>query len=309
VTVARLTPRYAGDPCVLGTGNAAQCQRFGAPTAGSTNSFAPGYLEGNYYYGGNPDIKPEVGRTKTLGVVLTPSFAPRLTVTVDWYELNLKGAIGVIQPVSAITSCYITDPTAGNPLCALVTRDPTNGRFLNAYVNNQNLGRLVQKGLDIGATYTVKADWLPGSGVRLSYQGNIVTSYIIQSNPAVAPIQCKGTFGATCSSDGTTLVQPDYRHNVSVSWLFGRGEIQLNWTRIGKVKDSAPGTRDTIAAQNTFDLSGSVELNRVLTLSGGIYNLADKDPPFVASGGVFNTFPDTYDVLGRTYGISLTARF
>ncbi|NIJ06733.1 outer membrane receptor protein involved in Fe transport [Sphingomonas vulcanisoli] len=309
ITVARLTPRYAGDPCVIGTGNAAQCARLGAPAVGSANSLAPSYLEGNYYYGGNPDIKPEVGTTKTAGVVFTPTFAPRLTLTVDWYELNLKGAVGVIQPVAAITSCYITNPTASNPLCALVTRDPANGHFLDAYVNNQNLGRIVQRGIDIAASYTIKTDWLPGSGVRLSYQGNIVTSYTIQANPTVTAIQCKGTFGATCSSDGTTLVQPDYRHNASVSWLFGRGIVQVNWNRIGKVKNSAAGATDTIAAQNTFDLSASYQLNRVLTLSGGIYNFTDKDPPFVASGGVFNTFPDTYDVTGRTYGISLTARF
>ncbi len=309
ITVARLTPRYGGDPCVLGTGNAAQCARFGAPAVGSANSFDPGYLEGNYYYGGNSAIKPEIGRTKTVGAVFTPTFIPRLNVTVDWYELNLKGAVGVIQPVAAITSCYITNPTADNPLCALVSRDPSNGHFLNAYVNNQNLGRIIQRGLDIGATYTIRPDWLPGRGVRLSYQGNIVTSYIIQANATTARIQCKGTFGATCSSDGTTLVQPDYRHDASVAWLFGRGMVQFNWQRIGKVKDSAPGTTDSIPAQNTFDLSGSFDVTKWLTASGGIYNLFDKSPPFVAAGGVFNTFPDTYDVLGRTYGISLTARF
>lgn len=309
VTVPRLAPRYAGDPCVLGTGNAAQCQRFGAPAVGSANSFDPGYLEGNYYYGGNAAIKPEIGKTKTLGIVLTPTFAPRFTLTVDWYELNLKGAVGVIQPVAAITSCYITNPTANNPLCGLVTRDPTNGHFLNAYVNNQNLGQLIQRGLDIAANYTLLADWLPGTGMRFSYQGNIVTSYIIQANSTVSPVQCKGTFGATCSSDGTTLVQPAYRHNAAVAWTFEGGLVQLNWNRIGKVKNSAPGATNTLPAQDTFDLSASYALTHNLTLTGGVYNLTDKDPPLVASGGVFNTFPDTYDVMGRTYGLSLTARF
>lgn len=309
VTVPRLAPRYAGDPCVLGTGNVAQCQRFGAPAVGSANSFDPSYLEGNYYYGGNAAIKPEIGKTKTVGIVLTPTFMPRFTLTVDWYELNLKGAVGVIQPVAAITSCYITNPTANNPLCALVTRDPANGHFVNAYVNNQNLGRLVQRGLDIAANYTLLADWLPGTGMRFSYQGNIVTSYIIQANSTVAPVQCKGTFGATCSSDGTTLVQPAYRHNAAVAWTFEGGLVQLNWNRIGKVKNSAPGATNTLPAQDTFDLSASYALTHNLTLSGGIYNFTDKDPPLVAAGGVFNTFPDTYDVMGRTYGLSLTARF
>lgn len=307
VTVARLTPRYGGDPCVLGTGNAAQCARFGAPAAGSLNSFDPSYLQGSYFFGGNPNIQPEVGRTKTVGTVLTPTFVPGLSATVDYYELNLRGAVGVIQPINAITSCYITNPTANNPLCALVTRN-TNGRFQDAFVNNQNLGRIVQKGLDIGVNYTLRGGWLPGEGLRFSYQANIVTSYTIQSNPTVATIQCKGTFGATCSSDATTLVQPDYRHDASVTALFARGSLQFNWQRIGSVRNSAAGATDRLAAQNIFDLSASYRLIGKVTVTAGIHNLFDKDPPYFA-GGVFNTFLDTYDVTGRTFALSLTSTF
>lgn len=306
VTVDRLKPRYGGDPCVLGTGDAAQCARFGAPAAGSTNSNAASYLTGNYYYGGNPDIKPETGYTTTAGMVFTPTFVPGLNVTVDWYELDLRGAVGVIQPIAAITSCYVTNPTAGNPLCALVTRN-TDGSFKDAFVNNQNLGRLLQRGLDITASYTLRADWLPGKGLRASYQGNVVTSYVIQANATVAGIQCKGTFGATCSSDGTTLVQPDYRHTAGLGWLFDKGVIQFDWQRIGKVRSSTVGSTETIAAQNTFDLSASRDFTDTITMSAGLYNIFDKTPPRVSTGGVFNTFPDTYDILGRTIGFSLTA--
>lgn len=306
VTVDRLKPRYGGDPCVLGTGNAEQCARFGAPAVGSANSNAASYLTGNYYYGGNPDLKPETGYTTTAGVVITPTFVPGLTVTVDWYELDLKGAVGVIQPIAAITSCYITNPTAGNPLCGLVTRN-ADGTFADAYVNNQNLGRLLQRGLDISASYTLRQDWLPGEGLRLSYQGNIVTSYKIQANSTVAAIQCKGTFGATCSSDGTTLVQPDYRHTVGAGLLFDKGVIQFDWQRIGKVRSSTAGSTETIKAQNTFDLSASYDFVEGITMTAGVYNLFDKNPPMVSTGGVFNTFPDTYDILGRTIGLSLTA--
>ncbi|MGF7152423.1 TonB-dependent receptor plug domain-containing protein [Novosphingobium gossypii] len=306
VTVDRLKPRYGGDPCVLGTGNAEQCARFGAPAVGSANSNAASYLTGNYYYGGNPDLKPETGYTTTAGVVITPTFVPGLTVTVDWYELDLKGAVGVIQPIAAITSCYITNPTAGNPLCGLVTRN-ADGTFADAYVNNQNLGRLLQRGLDISASYTLRQDWLPGEGLRLSYQGNIVTSYKIQANSTVAAIQCKGTFGATCSSDGTTLVQPDYRHTVGAGLLFDKGVIQFDWQRIGKVRSSTAGSAETLKAQNTFDLSASYDFVEGITMTAGVYNLFDKNPPMVSTGGVFNTFPDTYDILGRTIGLSLTA--
>lgn len=307
VTVDRLKPRYGGDPCVLGTGDAAQCARFGAPAVGSADSTSAGYLTGNYYYGGNADIKPETGYTTTLGGVFTPSFLPGFNLTVDWYELDLRGAVGVIQPIAAITSCYITNPTAGNPLCQLVTRN-TDGSFKDAFVNNQNLGRLLQRGFDIAANYTIRPDWLPGDGLRLSYQGNIVTSYLIQANSTVDAVQCKGTFGATCSSDGTTLVQPDYRHTAGVSWLLPHGVVQFDWQRIGKVHSSTAGSDETLAAQNTFDLSASYDVSDAITFTAGVYNMFDKKPPMVSTGGVFNTFPDTYDILGRTFGLSLTGK-
>lgn len=308
ITVPRLTPRYGGDPCLLGTGNAAQCARFGAPPVGSANSSAASYLEGNYYFGGNPAIQPEVGLTKTFGFVFSPVSIPRLNLTADYYDLRLTGAIGVIQPINAITSCYITDPVANNPLCGLVPRDPANGHFLNAFVNNQNLGILDQQGVDLGAKYTLEASWIPGAGLRFAYQGNVVTSYILQSNPAVPAQQCKGTYGAACSSDATTLVQPDYRHYASLAWLYQRGEAAIGWQRIGKVRNSAPGQTGVLAAQDYIDLTASYRAFEWLTLNAGIQNLFDKNPPFVANGGVFNTFPDTYDVLGRTFTISFRAQ-
>jgi outer membrane receptor protein involved in Fe transport len=309
ITVARLQPRYGGDPCVLGTGNAEQCARFHAPAVGAANSFDPSYLEGKYLFGGNAAIQPEVGMTKTFGVVLTPTFLRGFSVSVDYYELNLEGAIGVIQPINAITSCYITNPVASNPLCGLVTRDPANGHFVDAFVNNQNLGLLNQQGLDISMNYLLKQDWVPGNGVRFSYQANIVTSYILQSNPTTAKIQCAGTYGATCSSDATTLVQPDYRHNASVGWLFDGGQVSVNWQRIGSVVNSAPGQTGTLPAQDYFDLTGTYKPLKWLTVTAGIHNLFDKAPPFVPAGGVFNTFPDTYDLLGRTFAMSLSTQF
>jgi outer membrane receptor protein involved in Fe transport len=83
----------------------------------------------------------------------------------------------------------------------------------------------------------------------------------------------------------------------------------MNWQRIGKVRNSAPGQGGQIPAQNYFDLTASYRLTHAITLTAGVHNLFDKDPPFVASGGVFNTFPDTYDLLGRTYAASITAQF
>jgi iron complex outermembrane recepter protein len=130
----------------------------------------------------------------------------------------------------------------------------------------------------------------------------------LQRTPVTAAIDCKGTYGSACSSDAVSLVAPAYRHRFSTAWSVDGITAELGWKRIGKVRDSAVGSTETISAQDYFDLNFSVQPSRVkgLTVNFGVDNTADKQPPQPKNFGTFNTYPDTYNVLGRTYGVSLT---
>ena len=309
VTVARLRPRYAGDPCVLGTGNAAQCARFGAPAVGSYDSFNPANLVGGYFFGGNPDIRAERGTTYTVGGVLTPRFVRGLTLSVDYYSISIRDAVGQVQPIDALTSCYITDPRADNPLCQATTRNPTTGRIQDGFPVDRNLALIKQAGLDVEAKYSINAPQGFGKQFTFAYLASIVTDYTIQRNPVLAPIDCKGSYGFRCSSDAVSLVAPDYRHRASVTWDSTPLTVQFGWKRIGKVRDSTFGSVGVIKAQDYFDLNIAVRPpieGAVLTF--GIDNLFDKKPPTPINPGVFNTFADTYDIVGRTFGLSLTIK-
>ena len=309
VTVARLRPRYAGDPCVLGTGNAAQCARFGAPAVGSYDSLNPANLVGGYFFGGNPDIRAERGTTYTVGGVLTPRFVRGLTLSVDYYSIRIRDAVGQVQPIDALTSCYITDPRADNPLCQATTRNPTTGRIQDGFPVDRNLALIKQAGLDVEAKYSINAPQGFGKQFTFAYLASIVTDYTIQRNPVLAPIDCKGSYGFRCSSDAVSLVAPDYRHRASVTWDSTPLTVQFGWKRIGKVRDSTFGSVGVIKAQDYFDLNIAVRPpieGAVLTF--GIDNLFDKKPPTPVNPGVFNTFADTYDIVGRTFGLSLTIK-
>jgi iron complex outermembrane receptor protein len=310
-TTDRLKPRYGGDPCALGTGNAEQCKRFGAAAVGSYNSFDPKLLTGGYYYGGNPDIGAEKGKTNTFGIVLTPAAIKGLSLTVDYYSIKLKDAVGQIQPIDALTSCYITDPRADNPLCAAVTRDPATGRIKDAYPVDRNLAYIKQDGLDLDFSYKQAMPFgLPGKKLGWQYQAAIVKSYSIQKNPVLDPIDCKGTYGFRCSSDAVSLVMPAYRHRASLTWELEKVTAQLGWKRVGKVKDSTVGSTESIAAQDYFDLNFSLRpIDKNLSINVGFDNLFDKQPPLPANAGLFNTYPDTYNVVGRSVGLTVTYKY
>lgn len=309
-TVARLFPRYAGDPCVGATNSATVAQCTAQGYRGAYDSNNPANLTGGYFFGGNANISAERGKTYTLGGVLTPRFVPGLSLSVDWYKISIRDAVGQIQPVDALASCYVTDPTPGNPLCQAVTRDPVTGYIKDAFVDDRNLAFIKQQGVDVEFNWRFDAP-IGGDGTKwvLGYQGSFVTQYSIQRNAALTPVDCKGSYGARCSSDLVTLVMPDYRHRATFTWDSEPLTVQFGWKRIGAVKDSTIGSTGKIGAYNYFDLNMALRPPvEGLTLTFGIDNIFGKKPPLPVNPGAFNTFPDTYDVLGRTFGMSITIR-
>ena len=309
-TVARLFPRYAGDPCVNATNAATITQCTAQGYKGPYNSNLPANLTGGYFFGGNPNISAERGKTYTVGGVFTPRFIPGLSLSVDYYKINIRDAVGQIQPIDALTSCYVTDPSADNPLCAAVTRDTVTGFIRDAFVDDRNLAFIKQEGLDVDFKYGFDVPLgLPGNKWTFGYLGSFVTDYSIQRNAVLTPVDCKGRYGAPCSSDLVTLVAPDYRHRATFTWDSEPLTVQFGWKRIGSVKDSTSGSVGTIDAFDYFDLNMALRPPiEGLTLTFGIDNLFGKKPPRPVNPGAFNTFPDTYDVLGRTFGFSLTVR-
>jgi outer membrane receptor protein involved in Fe transport len=71
---------------------------------------------------------------------------------------------------------------------------------------------------------------------------------------------------------------------------------------------NAASTTPGVKAYNYFDLSLRVDPAERFSVRFGVNNLFDKTPPVVA-GVLGQTDASTYDVLGRTYYLSATARF
>lgn len=301
--IPRLGGRFDGDPCLDGRGDAAQCARFGAAAPGTPFDTTVAI----YSFGGNPNIKPEEAVTYTVGFVYTPEYISGFNLTVDYYDIKITDAVSQIQPISALTNCYIDNPVEGNPLCGAVLRDPSTGLISQALVNDFNLASLKQAGFDIGLSYRFDAPEGFGEEIQFRYQGNIVTSQSRQNNATVAALDCKGTFGTSCTGDFASILQADYKHRASIDW-YGEGmNVQLSWRRIGSVTNILDES-DTIASQNYIDLAASWNINETFQVTVGADNIFDKEPPLPASNSnLFGTVSD-YDVIGRTIGVTLRYR-
>lgn len=299
--IPRLGGRYDGDPCLDGRGDAAQCANLGAAAPGTAFDTASVI----YSFGGNRNIKPEKSETTTIGLVFTPESLSGLTLTLDYYDIEITDAVSQIQPISALTSCYIDNPVAGNPLCGAVLRDPTTGLISQALVNDFNLASLKQTGYDFGFSYDFDAPDGFGEQLRISYQGNIVTDQSRQNNATVEALDCKGTFGTSCTGDFASILQADYRHRATLDWFVSDSwNTQLSWRRVGEVANVLDSS-DRISAQNYIDLAAVWGVSDRLTLTFGIDNAFDEEPPIpMSNGNLFGTVSE-YDVIGRTLGTSL----
>lgn len=314
------------DPCT-GTSpqaSAQQCARTGVTAAQyghilpSPNTDVAGYQA---ILGGNAELQPEKATTRTLGLVLQPNFLKGFNTTLDWWDINLKGAISGVGARTILFTCLDT----GDPFfCSRVHRDSSGSLWLTrqGFIDDRllNAGSLKLRGIDIGVNYARKLGRL-GSGT-LELIGSRLLRYKMDPGGLATPLSCPGLYGSPC---GTPL--PLWRHNARLTWESRGGtSLSLQWRYIGRVKAASPATVGIfpifpgdleIGAQNYFDLTAQFHVERRYVLRLGINNLFDRSPPIIggssntASGdGVNgNTFASLYDPLGRYIFLGLTVNF
>jgi outer membrane receptor protein involved in Fe transport len=313
----------------------------------AVGSGTPGNPAGQYngLLGGNPNLKPEKATTKTLGVILQPRWIPRLAVTVDYWNIDLKDAIQGFGADAIITAC-VSQSTATfvSPACSLVHRDPSgslwlipggqpNAGFINDLPNNS--GEIKTDGLDVNGSYSYR---FAGFGnLSASFIGTYLHKYKVD-NGLSAPYDCAGLYGPTCSGNtvASSAPMPKWRHKLRLGLQMPNGfGLSVQWRYVGKVmaetltdNDTLHGTNNFdpglhIPAQNYFDLATTFTFGNHLNLRLGVNNLLDRQPPLVTSGNAGkegsnlcpsgpcngNTFPGTWDALGRYVYAGATVNF
>ncbi len=125
-----------GDLCAGKTSlTEAQCALLGVtPAQYATGVAGSPAAQYNGKTGGNPNVKPEVGITKEIGVVFTPSFLPGFNATIDYSDIRISNLINSYGPNTIQSNCIASGDVNGS-WCELVHRDPTGTLWAsqNAY--------------------------------------------------------------------------------------------------------------------------------------------------------------------------------
>lgn len=328
---------------------AAVCLAQGAPagrvTAGTIPQPAAG--QANVTGGGNPNILPEKADTYTAGVVIQPSgFLPGFTLSVDYYNITVNEAITAATPGDVIAACFgnLSAASATSAACTGIRRNPTTGALSGSSATTfglpqplTNNGRLKTDGIDLVMNYSTQ---LGIGNLALSFAGNWTNSSRFRASPTAYDRDCVGYYSVNCTS-----IQPEFSFSQRTTLGLDFADISLLWRYIdsveyeGQADDFAArgftaanrnlfngtitGTGplvgqsynfNRIRAYHYFDLSARFEVENIkFTVSA--LNLTDQRPPVLgntAGSTAFNsgnTYPSTYDTLGRTYAVTAKLNF
>jgi iron complex outermembrane receptor protein len=299
---------------------------IGVPTPGSPAGQYNGIL------GGNPNLKPEVGKTTDVGIVLTPTFLPGFSATVDYADIKITDVITSYGPNLIQSNCILSG-SATSYFCELVHRDPAGTLWASpqGYTIDPllNIAGLENKSVDVGMAY--RFDMGRFGKLRSRLDGTYLLHLITTPGGGVAAYDCAGYYGPSC-----TPITPKWRHRFTMDWdtpvtglsggatwrFFGSGSNTLlnpkspDYVGAATIAAAGPPPDARIPTISYLDLHASYSWNTV-TLRVGCNNVLDKDPPLfdtVNSGGnsayaESNTFPSVYDVAGRYLFANLTVDF
>lgn len=223
-----------------------------------------------------------------------------------------------------------------DPITGGLSGDPNTSTGLPQAISNS--GRLFTDGIDVIINY--KTDLTDDIGLALSFNGNYTfnsTFNAFVASPLSFDRECTGYISANCGS-----IQPKFQWSQRTTVTYGDIDVSLLWRHIDSivqepldadpVAGSGPFFNGTIGAgvlgvggrtvnfgrikaYDYFDLSARVNItdNLVLTLTAS--NIFDKKPPLTgnnAGSTTFNsgnTFPSTYDSIGRRYAATVKLKF
>jgi outer membrane receptor protein involved in Fe transport len=295
---------FASDSCE-GTNPVAtfeECQLTGVTSAqyGNIPENTTNFDSISTIFGGNPNLDPEESDTVSYGFIFMPEFLPGLTLSVDYFDVEVTDAIAEPDSQFVFDSCI--DSGAAR-FCDSVNRDPATGLLWlgegHIVVTNTNIGFIKTSGYDIVGSYEQPI----GRFGDMSF--DVVSTYLDtwdwQELPGEDPWNCVGVYwNGPCERP-----RPEWRSNLRTTWITPwDASISLLWRYASEIEDYS-GLGNDIPSTDYLDLAGLWEVRDDIVLRVGINNVLDADPP-IASFGSGNSWPEMYDALGRYWFAGLT---
>jgi outer membrane receptor protein involved in Fe transport len=301
----------ANDPCNnydapgVNPNRAANCRSEGLPPAFNATSSIAVFQQG----GAATGLGAETSRNYTFGGILQPRFGRfgDLSLSVDYFHTKVSNGVALLGTGSILSTCY-DDPLFrnGGRLCSLVTRGAAAPFQLTVTTGYVNVATDFVAGVDFNLRYVVNIG--PGrfranaAVTRFSdrYTQTLPTDAITHVVGTLEQPRWSGTFEAAYEMYGFTF-------RYGVDWIQHTDSTAL----VGL----DPATSTFIFNVPDYYLHNASIQYRVrdFTITMGVRNLFNKQPPFISSGA-YNRIGNAdlyngFDYVGRQLFVSGSFHF
>lgn len=296
----------AGDPCAGPAPDATleACMRTGVTAQQFGNIPQQPAQQFNQVTGGNPELEPEIADTITIGGVFTPSFFPGLSLSVDYFNIEIEDTIDTIPPQTTLFRCL----ESGNPqFCDLIVRDRFGSLFVDSsnfegiQATNVNIATLETSGVDFSLVYDLSLSDLGlenAGSINFDYAGTWTTEFEEVPIPGGEIIDCQGKFAGQCDTP-----QPEYKHRFLATWNTPwKLQATATWRHFGDTEFQGVARHplnEKLETQDYIDFVLRYQVTDNVRVRLGVNNLFDNSPPITSreptTTGNGNTFPGVFD--------------
>lgn len=251
--------------------------------------------------GGNPDLRPEEADTVVFGFVFQPQALPGLSLSADYYEIDLSETIGTLGTQRIVDDCFFDDVQQA---CALVSRDSQTGELIRVANVLVNIDNARVQGADYELAYRTEPDLFSASE---SLSLRFLAGYLSENSTTPLGGQRFDEAGATDLPELTTTTTLNYR--------VGPWSTYLQHRFIDETKRSASWVEGVDIYDNSIDAVTYTNLGlRYLGESGemgweifaNVQNVFDEEPPVMPGTGLSQHRPIA---LGRRYVVGASFSF
>lgn len=305
----QLENRFLNDPCDEGNLDAGSafrrdnCSALGLPSDFQSTA---GAITTRVFSGGNAMLTEEDARTLTFGMVVTPRIIPELSLTFDYWDIEITDAINAFPVQSLVNNC-VDLPTVENPFCPFIERD-ANGQFLAIESSLINIAAQRASGLDVEVGYELPLYLLderwPGS-LHIGAVGTYLDTLEFQPLAGPETDREAGELGDPRLAANLRLT---YRHRNLTAALHQRLLGSQSFDRAEPDEAREPNATGT---QHYTDISVRYDFASRYSVYAGASNVFDNPPPPVARVPEARSFGEDvalYDAVGRYLYAGVTVR-